>query len=54
MVGAIALAVWLKTYTGAVVVAVGLVLVLTNLTQHLVPALIAAVCIGAAIGVFNG
>ena len=29
-------------------------LVLTNQTQHLVPALIAAVCIGVAIGIFNG
>ena len=29
-------------------------LVLTNLTQYLVPALVAAICIGAAIGVFNG
>ncbi len=29
-------------------------LIVTNLTQHLIPALIAAVCIGAAIGVFNG
>ena len=27
---------------------------LTNLTQHLIPALIAAICIGTAIGVFNG
>jgi D-xylose transport system permease protein len=54
MAAAIALAVWLKTWSGAVVAAVGLVLILTNQTQHLVPALIAAVCIGAAIGVFNG
>ncbi|KAA1421215.1 ABC transporter permease [Nocardioides humilatus] len=50
----VGLAVWLKTYAGAVVVLLGLVLVLTNQTQHLVPALIAAVCIGAAIGIFNG
>jgi D-xylose transport system permease protein len=54
LVGAIALAVWLKTWTGAVVIAIGLVLIATNLTQYLVPALIAAVCIGAAIGVFTG
>jgi D-xylose transport system permease protein len=54
MVVALAMAVWLKTYAGAVVIAIGLVLIATNLTQHLVPALIAAVCIGAAIGVFNG
>ena len=39
---------------GAAVVLVGLVLVATNLTQHLIPALVAAVCIGAAIGVLNG
>ena len=51
---AIALALWLKTYAGAAVVLLGLVLVLTNQTQHLVPALIAAVCIGTAIGIFNG
>ena len=50
----ILLALWLKTWTGAAVVAIGLVLVATNLTQHLIPALVAAVCIGAAIGVFNG
>jgi D-xylose transport system permease protein len=54
MVCAIVLAVTLKTYAGAAVVAVGLVLILTNLTQHLVPALVAAICIGAAIGIFNG
>ena len=54
MVLSILLALWLKTWTGAAVVAIGLVLVATNLTQHLIPALVAAVCIGAAIGVFNG
>lgn len=51
---AVVMALWLKAWSGAVVVAVGLVLVATNMTQHLVPALIAAVCIGAAIGVLNG
>ena len=54
MAGAIALAVWLKAYSGAAVVLIGLVLIATNLTQHLIPALIAAICIGAAIGVGNG
>lgn len=54
LAGAVVLALLVKTYVGAGVVALGLVLVLTNLTQHLVPALIAAVCIGAAIGIFNG
>ena len=54
MVGAIALAIWLKAWSGAVIVLVGLVLIATNMTQHLIPALIAALCIGAAIGVGNG
>ena len=54
MVIAVALAVWLRTWTSAVVIVIGLLLVLTNQTQHLIPALIAAICIGAAIGVFNG
>ena len=54
MLISIALGVWLKAWTGVVVVALGLVLILTNLTQHLVLALVAAVCIGAAIGIFNG
>ena len=51
---AVALAVWVKAWSAAVVVAVGLVLVVTNLTQHLVLGLLAAVCIGAAVGVLNG
>src|ERR1700712_251968 len=54
MVISIGLAVWLKAWSGAVVVAIGLVLIATNMTQHLIPALIAAVGIGGAIGVFNG
>lgn len=48
------LALYLKAWTGAAVIAVGFVLVVTNLTQHTVPGLIAAVCIGAAIGTLNG
>ena len=54
LVIAIAMAIWLKAWSGAAVVAIGLVLVATNLTQHLFLALVAAVCIGAAIGVLNG
>lgn len=50
----IGLALWLKAWTAAVVVGIGWVLVITNLTQHLFLALVAAVCIGAAIGVLNG
>lgn len=51
---AVALGVWLKAYTAAAVSAIGFVLVVTNLTQHLFLALVAAVCIGVAIGIFNG
>ncbi len=54
MLACIALSVYLKTWTAAVLIAVGLVLILTNATQALVPALLAAICIGVAIGVFNG
>jgi D-xylose transport system permease protein len=54
MVGAIALAIWLKAWTGAVVVAIGIVLILTNMIQHVGWAIAAAVCIGAAVGIFTG
>jgi D-xylose transport system permease protein len=54
MAGAIALAVWLKAWTGAVVVSVGLVIVLTNLDQHVVLALLAAIAMGAAVGTYTG
>ncbi|HEX4189357.1 MAG TPA: ABC transporter permease [Marmoricola sp.] len=51
---AILLAAWLRAWSAAVVIAAGEILIVTNLTQHLIPALLAAVCIGTAIGVFNG
>lgn len=54
LVAAIALAVWLRTFAAAAVAALGLLLVVTNLTQHLGFAMLAAICIGAAIGVING
>jgi D-xylose transport system permease protein len=50
----VALAVWLRAWSVSVVIAIGWVLVVTNLTQHLFLALVAAVCIGAAIGTLNG
>jgi D-xylose transport system permease protein len=50
----IGLAVWLKAWSGAVIIAIGWVLIVTNLTQHLFLALVVAICIGTAIGVFNG
>ena len=54
MVACILLAAWLKSYAACVVIAVGVVLIMANLTQHLFLALLSAICIGAAIGVFNG
>jgi D-xylose transport system permease protein len=54
MVVAMGIGIWLKVWTGTAMVLIGLVLIATNLTQHLIPALIAAVCIGAAIGIGNG
>ena len=54
MIAAAAAAVWLRAYSGAVVIAVGAVIIGTNETKHVVLALIAAVCIGAAAGVLNG
>lgn len=54
MVAAIGLAVWLKAWSGAVLVAVGVLLIATNLVQHVALAMIAAVALGAAVGVFTG
>ena len=55
MIAAIGLAVWLKAWSaGRSSSRSACVLVVTNLTQHLFLALVAAVCIGAAIGVLNG
>jgi D-xylose transport system permease protein len=54
MLVAIALAVWLRAWSAGAVILVGLVLIATNLTQHLILGLVAAICIGTAIGVLNG
>ena len=54
MVAAIGLAIWLKTYPGAVVVALGIVAIATNLVQHVLIATFVAVAIGSAVGIFIG
>jgi D-xylose transport system permease protein len=54
MLVCIGLAVWLKAWSAAVVIAIGFALIITNQTGHLFLGLITAVCIGTAIGVFNG
>jgi D-xylose transport system permease protein len=48
------LAIRTKAWSATVAILLGVVLILTNLTDHLLFGLIAAVCIGVAIGVFNG
>lgn len=54
MVVAVGVAIWLRAWTAAVVVSLGFVLIVANLTTHVWLAIVAAVCIGAAIGVLNG
>jgi D-xylose transport system permease protein len=54
LLAGVGLAVWLRAWSASAVIALGWVLVVTNLTQHLFLGLVAAVCIGTAIGVLNG
>jgi D-xylose transport system permease protein len=54
MIAAALLGVWLKAYTGAGVVVVGLLIAFTGQDKHVVLALVFAVAIGAAVGLFTG
>ncbi len=54
MAAAIGLGIWLKTYVGPAVVLVGLVITLTGQDEHVITALIFAVSVGAAVGLFTG
>src|SRR6478735_4012433 len=54
MLGMIVMAVWLKAYSAAVMVAIGIVLIVTNLVQHVAWAMVAAVALGAAVGILIG
>ena len=54
LVVAAAAAIWLKVWAGAVLAILGDVLILTNLTQHVILAMVMAICVGAAIGILNG
>ena len=54
MVAAILLGVYLKSITGPVVVAIGVLIVLTGQDKHIVLALVFAVSIGTAVGIFTG
>jgi D-xylose transport system permease protein len=54
MAGAIFLGVWLKAYSASLMVLVGLVFIAADIEKHLIPALVVAVAIGAAVGIFDG
>lgn len=54
MIAALLLGLWLKTYLASGVVLVGLVIIAAGLDKHVVFALIFAVSIGAAVGIFTG
>ncbi|MDQ6657537.1 MAG: ABC transporter permease [Actinomycetota bacterium] len=54
MVVALLTAVYLKAYTGAAVVLIGLLIVAFGLEQHVIGAMIFAVTIGTAIGILTG
>ena len=54
LVLALALAVWLRAWSGAVVIVLGLVIILANIDKHIVWAIVAAIGIGAAVGVVTG
>jgi D-xylose transport system permease protein len=54
LAGAVVLGLWLKTYTGPVIVLLGLFIIFARLDKHVVFALILAVAIGTAVGIFTG
>ena len=54
MIAMILLGVWLKAYTGAAIVTIGVIVPLAGLDKHVIFALIFAVGIGAAVGILTG
>lgn len=54
LVASVCLGLWLKTYVGPAFVIVGIIITLTGLDQYVIPALIFAVTVGAAVGLFTG
>jgi len=54
MAASTGLGVWLGLRTGPVVVLAGIVIVLTGLDKHVVPAIILAISVGTAVGMFTG
>jgi D-xylose transport system permease protein len=54
MVALAALGFWLRSIAGPVLVLIGVVITLTGADSHVVPAIVFAISLGAAIGILNG
>ena len=54
LAAAMLLGLWLRLYTGPLVILLGIVLLLTGADKHVVAALIIAVSVGTAVGIFTG
>jgi D-xylose transport system permease protein len=54
LIAATLTAIWLKAYSGAVVIAIGIAIFGLGLDKHVIPALVGAISIGAAVGVLIG
>src|SRR3954469_4673443 len=54
MVALAALGFWLRSIAGPVLVLIGVVITLTGADAHVVPAIVFAISLGAAIGILNG
>ena len=54
MILAILLGVYLKSITGPIVVGIGVIIAVTGLDKHVVLALVAAISLGCAVGIFIG
>lgn len=54
MVASILLGVYLKSITGPIVVAIGILILLTGLDKHVVLALVFAIALGCTVGIFVG
>ena len=54
MAATILVGLWLRTYSGPAMVLVGIIITLFGWEEHVIPALILAVAVGAAVGIFTG
>ncbi|MCW2496568.1 ABC transporter permease [Jatrophihabitans sp.] len=54
MIAMVVMGIWLKTYLGAAMVVIGLIVLVAGLDQHVIFALVMSVGIGAAVGIFVG